>query len=279
VKGKHQLGALPLAGPAHLAATCALPTSTTATVEILSNVQDQPQSIRLATCLDRSVAASGAIAWMVSPCPPWRKRLALAEPLPPAERLALDEPPRRSQGRGEIWASGKTIGAGAGSPPPLGPGSPRRPNLAGAGSWTPLDWVWRGCAIVEPGAGPPQGLSATGWATAMVEMSGLKRAFMGLRAAIGNFKVSAAPAVASGYDQNLIACYGGFGENSGPSANRDANGKNAQYSGQSQTEGRTGQIDANAEESGSATHHVYRAPNAPRTPFRFSFSAAPTANS
>ena len=26
-------------------------------------------------------------------------------------------------------------------------------------------------------------------------------------------------------------------------------------------------------------HHVYFAPNAPRTPFRFSFSAAPTANS
>jgi hypothetical protein len=39
-------------------------------------------------------------------------------------------------------------------------------------------------------------------------------------------------------------------------------------------------IDANADESGSATHHhVYLAPNAPRTPFRFSFSPAPTANS
>ena len=30
---------------------------------------------------------------------------------------------------------------------------------------------------------------------------------------------------------------------------------------------------------GSEVHHVYFAPNAPRTPFRFSFSAAPTANS
>jgi hypothetical protein len=39
--------------------------------------------IRLATCLDRSVAASGAIAWMVSPCLPWRKLLS------PAERSAL----------------------------------------------------------------------------------------------------------------------------------------------------------------------------------------------
>ena len=29
---------------------------------------------------------------------------------------------------------------------------------------------------------------------------------------------------------------------------------------------------------GSAAHHAYFAPNAPRTPFRFSPSAAPTAN-
>jgi hypothetical protein len=42
---------------------------------------------------------------------------------------------------------------------------------------------------------------------------------------------------------------------------------------------RGGQIAANAEESESASHQVYLAPNAPRTPFRFSFSAAPTANS
>src|ERR1700722_6841523 len=35
--------------PAHLVATCALPTSTTAAAVILSNAQDEPQSIRLAT--------------------------------------------------------------------------------------------------------------------------------------------------------------------------------------------------------------------------------------
>jgi hypothetical protein len=75
----------------YLAATCALPTFTTATAVILSNVQDEPQSIRLATCLDRGVVASGAIALMVSPCLPWRKRLSLTEPLSPAERLALVE--------------------------------------------------------------------------------------------------------------------------------------------------------------------------------------------
>ena len=34
-----------------------------------------------------------------------------------------------------------------------------------------------------------------------------------------------------------------------------------------------------ADHGGSEVHHVYFAPNAPRTPFRFSFSAAPTANS
>ena len=38
--------------------------------------------IRLATCLDRSVAASGATASMVSPCFPWRKLLSLTERLP-----------------------------------------------------------------------------------------------------------------------------------------------------------------------------------------------------
>jgi hypothetical protein len=79
-EGKIKLGALPLrAAPAHLAAIYALPTSTTATAVILSNVQDEPQSIRLATCLDRSAAASGAIASTVSPCLPWRKLLSLAE--------------------------------------------------------------------------------------------------------------------------------------------------------------------------------------------------------
>jgi hypothetical protein len=54
---------------------------------ILSNVQDEPQSIRLATCLDRSAAASGATACTVSPRLPWRKLLSLAE------RLAMVEPP------------------------------------------------------------------------------------------------------------------------------------------------------------------------------------------
>ena len=76
-EGETTVGSLTLSGPpAHLAATCALPTSTTATVVILSNVQDEPQSIRLATCLDRSAAASGAIASTVSPCLPWRKLLS-----------------------------------------------------------------------------------------------------------------------------------------------------------------------------------------------------------
>ncbi len=41
---------------------------------------------RLATCLDRSAAASGAIASMVSPCLPWRKLLSLTERLPLVER-------------------------------------------------------------------------------------------------------------------------------------------------------------------------------------------------
>ena len=80
----------------HTSRACALPTSTTATTVIPSNVQAEPQSIRLATCLDRSAAASGAIASMVSPCFPWRKLLPLTE------RLALVEPAPgvgRSSGR------------------------------------------------------------------------------------------------------------------------------------------------------------------------------------
>ena len=40
-----------------------------------------------------------------------------------------------------------------------------------------------------------------------------------------------------------------------------------------------GSIDASADEFESAAHHVYLAPNAPRTPLCFSFWAAPTANS
>ena len=54
---------------------------------ILSNVQDEPQSIRLATCLDRSVAASGAIALTLLLATLGGKRL------PPAERLALVDAP------------------------------------------------------------------------------------------------------------------------------------------------------------------------------------------
>ena len=163
-EGETTVGSLTLVGPpAHLAATCALPTSTTATAVILSNVQDEPQSIRLATCLDRSAAASGAIASTVSPCLPWRKLLPLTERLPPAERLALVERPRRraahragasrrtglspSGDRWRVWAgarpavealrtvarawratrpSWKTDRSRAGSAPPRGLGGPRR---------------------------------------------------------------------------------------------------------------------------------------------------------
>ena len=79
------MGALPLAAAYNLAATCALPTSTTATTVTITSVQDEPQSIRLATCLDRSVAASGAIASTVSPCLPWRKLLSRGDRLPVLE--------------------------------------------------------------------------------------------------------------------------------------------------------------------------------------------------
>jgi hypothetical protein len=77
----------PCGPPAHLAAPCALPTSTTVTTVVLSNVQDKPQSIRLATCLDRSAVASGAIAYMVSPGLPWRK-LPVAGRAPGAGRVS-----------------------------------------------------------------------------------------------------------------------------------------------------------------------------------------------
>ena len=62
VMGKLQVGALPLAGRLP-------PTSDLRYTNIYycdgsnpNNVQDEPQSVRLATCLDQSVAASGAIA-------------------------------------------------------------------------------------------------------------------------------------------------------------------------------------------------------------------------
>jgi hypothetical protein len=86
-EGETTVGSLTLAGPPHLAATCALPTSTTATVVILSSAQDEPQSIRLATCLDRSVAASRAVASMVSPCLPFAQA-PLASGAPGAGRAA-----------------------------------------------------------------------------------------------------------------------------------------------------------------------------------------------
>ena len=59
--------------------------------------------IRLATCLDRSVAASGAIASMVSSCSPRRKLLALAE------RLGAGRAPAASGAPG----AGRAAGAGS----------------------------------------------------------------------------------------------------------------------------------------------------------------------
>ena len=64
--------------------------------------------IRLATCLDRSVAASGAIASTVSPCLPWRKRLALPERPALVESLVA-EAKRLAMGR-EAPASGGSSG-------------------------------------------------------------------------------------------------------------------------------------------------------------------------
>jgi len=107
-EGETLVGSITLGGPpAHLAATCALPTSTTATGSNPSSTQDEPQSIRLATCLDRSAAASGAIASTVSPCFRWRKLLSLAERLAVAERLGLVErPSRRAAHRAEASRRG-----------------------------------------------------------------------------------------------------------------------------------------------------------------------------
>ena len=81
---------------AHLAATYALPTSTTATAVILSSVQDNrsPSALRHAS-IER--CPSGAIASTVSPRLPRRKRLARAKRLarvelpPPAKRVAPAE--------------------------------------------------------------------------------------------------------------------------------------------------------------------------------------------
>jgi hypothetical protein len=79
--------------------------------------------IRLATCLDRSAAASGASASMVSPCLPWRKLPSLTE------RLAIVERPPASGGssgrsepssgleplrrRWQVWASGEAVNEGS----------------------------------------------------------------------------------------------------------------------------------------------------------------------
>jgi hypothetical protein len=51
-------------------------------------VKDTP--VRLATCLDRSAAASGATASRVSPRLPWGKLLSLAERLAAHRRPAGD---------------------------------------------------------------------------------------------------------------------------------------------------------------------------------------------
>jgi hypothetical protein len=75
--------------------------------------------IRLATCLDRSASASGAIASMVSACLPWRKLLSPAErrapmvELAPARLIGPERAVKRfgrsarrrgSEDRGEAWA-------------------------------------------------------------------------------------------------------------------------------------------------------------------------------
>ena len=92
-EGETHPGALLTSQPANLSRTYALPASTTAMESNPKNrprrtaVRDKP--IRLATCLDRSAAASGAIASTVPPCLPRGKLLS------PAERLALVERPRR----------------------------------------------------------------------------------------------------------------------------------------------------------------------------------------
>ena len=100
------VGSLTLGGPpAHLAATFALPTYTTATAVILSNVQDEPQSIRLATCLDRGVAAGRAARAHPGQLPP-RYRLAFPgasscrRRTAGAERLPLSSACRWSSGPG-----------------------------------------------------------------------------------------------------------------------------------------------------------------------------------
>ena len=95
MKGEHQPGALPIARQLILAGLTLYwlllprwkqskePPKTNRSKGIIVD------PVRLATCLDRSVAASGAIAFTVSPCLPWRKRLSLTE------RVARVERPQR----------------------------------------------------------------------------------------------------------------------------------------------------------------------------------------
>ena len=100
-EGETAVGSLyPWQPPAHLAATCALPTSTTATAVILSSVQDEPQSIAPCDMPRSEHCRIRGNCLTVSPCLPWRKLRSLAELLllvellsPGAERLALVERP------------------------------------------------------------------------------------------------------------------------------------------------------------------------------------------
>jgi hypothetical protein len=100
---------------------CALPTSTTAMAAIISNVQGEPQSIRLATCLDRGLWAPGAIAATV----PWPSiAVEAVEPLDrcPGQRRGNGHAERRPTlaGRASSWplpGAARTPGAGR---PPLG---------------------------------------------------------------------------------------------------------------------------------------------------------------
>jgi hypothetical protein len=95
-------GALLTSQPANPSRTYALPASTTAMENNPKNrprrtaVRDKP--IRLATCLDRSVAASGAIASMVSPCLPSRKLLSLAERLRWGGASSAEQAPAAASG-------------------------------------------------------------------------------------------------------------------------------------------------------------------------------------
>jgi hypothetical protein len=165
--------------------TYALPASTTAVGKQPKEPSKTNRSkgiivdpVRLATCLDRSVAASGAIASTVSPCLPWRKLLSPGRSAcrwssgPSVGRVSGPErsggPPgassgprgrplgrvgrprpavaalrARGQGGRATRPSWKTIGAWPGSAPSWGLGGPRA-GLAGAGRGG--RWIWFGGA-------------------------------------------------------------------------------------------------------------------------------------